>query len=208
MGTLVGTAEYISPEALFGSQTQSTPSVDIWAYGCIVYEILFGATPFFSSSHYAIFHSVMSYARGSFSLQFPKECSCSDANQDFIKNLLCPDISQRLGSRDDVGIDENYYHSIRSHEFFTDLSWDELDQGIITPPYLPPKPDWLMKPFPMRSTSSNGSRRKILEDWILEDEATPLAVITPETTSMLRAREEYPCDHYYEKEGEEKSDIF
>lgn len=209
--TLVGTAEYISPEALFGGKNQLASSVDIWAYGCIIYEMLVGSTPFYNPSHYVIFHNVMSYARGAFSLKLSK-VGCSDVNQDFIRNLLCPDSSQRLGSKDDVGVDENYYHSLRSHDFFSNICWERLDQDLISPPHTPPEPDWLMKPFPMRSTSASrdGSRRLVLEDWILEDDATPLAVVdaTAETAFNINTREEYTCDHYCEKEGEEKSDFF
>jgi len=46
--TFCGTAEYVSPEVL-----HSMPygrSVDWWAFGCLIYELLTGTSPFLSSS--------------------------------------------------------------------------------------------------------------------------------------------------------------
>merc|ERR1712157_169697 len=90
--TLFGTAEYISPEALLGSKI--LPSVDIWGYGCILYEILLGTTPFYNPSHYVIFHSVIGYARGTHNMSLPE---LEESTTSFLQELLQPDCHQRLG---------------------------------------------------------------------------------------------------------------
>ena len=36
--SFVGTAQYVSPEVLTGQPT--TPAVDLWALGCILYQVL------------------------------------------------------------------------------------------------------------------------------------------------------------------------
>ena len=44
--TLVGTAAYMAPEAAFGEEVENEASRDIYALGCIAYELLTGRTPF------------------------------------------------------------------------------------------------------------------------------------------------------------------
>eukprot|EP00656_Telonema_subtile_P007817 TRINITY_DN1366_c0_g2_i1.p1 TRINITY_DN1366_c0_g2~~TRINITY_DN1366_c0_g2_i1.p1 ORF type:complete len:521 (+),score=112.10 TRINITY_DN1366_c0_g2_i1:693-2255(+) len=48
-GDFVGTPEYISPEAVEngkGCYGEVTTSTDMWAFGCVVYQLLMGGTPF------------------------------------------------------------------------------------------------------------------------------------------------------------------
>ena len=44
--TRAGSLNYISPEVLSGKDSSSLPSVDIWAIGCILYEMLTGRKMF------------------------------------------------------------------------------------------------------------------------------------------------------------------
>jgi serine/threonine protein kinase len=49
-GTFVGTAYYVSPEML--NHNTASAASDLWAFGCIIYRMLFGKTPFEGSSDY------------------------------------------------------------------------------------------------------------------------------------------------------------
>jgi len=43
-GSFVGTAEYVSPEML--NHTYCGKAGDLWALGCIIYQLFAGKTPF------------------------------------------------------------------------------------------------------------------------------------------------------------------
>jgi len=43
-GQMMGTLEYVAPEVIRGAET--SPAVDVYAYGCLVFELLTGRTPF------------------------------------------------------------------------------------------------------------------------------------------------------------------
>lgn len=42
--SFVGTAQYVSPELL--TDKPVTPSSDLWAFGCIIYQMISGLPPF------------------------------------------------------------------------------------------------------------------------------------------------------------------
>ncbi|KAJ3025137.1 pkb-activating kinase-like protein, partial [Rhizophlyctis rosea] len=54
--SFVGTAEYCSPELL--NDRQATESSDIWAIGCILYQLLSGKPPFRASNDYQTFQKI------------------------------------------------------------------------------------------------------------------------------------------------------
>ena len=55
--TVCGTPEYMAPE-IFLNKGYGMP-VDWWAFGCILYEILVGITPFFDNDPILIFKKVL-----------------------------------------------------------------------------------------------------------------------------------------------------
>lgn len=42
--SFVGTAQYVSPELL--TDKRASPSSDLWAFGCIIYQMISGLPPF------------------------------------------------------------------------------------------------------------------------------------------------------------------
>lgn len=51
--SFVGTALYISPEML--QENKFYPASDLWALGCIIYQMRVGVTPFMGSVDYEVF---------------------------------------------------------------------------------------------------------------------------------------------------------
>ena len=55
--SFIGTAEYISPEVIMGNNV-STES-DLWAFGCIIYQMFVGHSPFREKTEYLIFKKIL-----------------------------------------------------------------------------------------------------------------------------------------------------
>lgn len=105
--SFVGTAEYVSPE-LLDSKYCGKPG-DIWAYGCILYQMVAGKPPFKATNEYLTFQKItkLQYA---FSAGFPLIL------RDLIKQILVLQPSRR------AKIDQ-----IRLHYFFHELDFDNED---------------------------------------------------------------------------------
>lgn len=113
--TFVGTAQYVSPEMLTNKKISGM--CDIWAFGCMLYQMITNSPPFSGGNEYMIFQKIhnLDYT---FPENFP-----SDA-KNLIESILKMDSSERLGAKDDV---ENVgYISIRNHPYFSPLKsdWD------------------------------------------------------------------------------------
>ena len=87
--TFVGTAEYISPEVL--NDCEVGPETDLWALGCIVYQMYTGHSPFKDKTEYLVFRKILEQ-----NMTIPKELQMEVAN--LIKALLMADPLRRLGS--------------------------------------------------------------------------------------------------------------
>ncbi|KAF6777792.1 hypothetical protein AHF37_02491 [Paragonimus kellicotti] len=96
----VGTPDYLSPEVLL-SQGAGGGSygfeVDWWALGVLIYEMLYGDTPFYSETLVNTYAKIMSHANH---LKFPEGLAVSEEGLDFMKQLL-RDRETRLGSGPD-----------------------------------------------------------------------------------------------------------
>lgn len=125
-GSFVGTAQYVSPEVLQGKET--TKAADLWALGCIIYQMIAGLPPFRGSSDYLIFREIMNL-----NLVFPEGF---DKNaEDLVRKLLKLDPEERIGAQDKDG----RYESIRTHPFFEKINWDTIrrEKPPRINPYLP-----------------------------------------------------------------------
>lgn len=54
--TFVGTYQYVSPELLENDECSN--SSDLWAIGCILYEMIVGTTPFVAENEYQTFENI------------------------------------------------------------------------------------------------------------------------------------------------------
>jgi len=154
----VGTAGYVSPEMIHGNNEEELaedskiyPAMDLWSFGCLIYCMMVGKSPFHILGEDLPIQSMQEYANGKRQLHFP---SFIDSNtKDLILSLLAVDLKERIGVKDNViesifvGAEMKHYTSIRNHAFFLTAEetyiWslkEELD-----PPYKPEQPDWLAK---------------------------------------------------------------
>ncbi|XBW34617.1 hypothetical protein QEN19_000183 [Hanseniaspora menglaensis] len=114
--SFVGTAEYVSPELLNDSYTDY--KCDIWAFGCILFQMIAGKPPFKAANEYLTFQKVqkIQYA---FTAGFPAVI------RDLVKRLLIKQPEQRLEIVD-----------IKSHLFYKDISFSTIWKE--TPPPIKP----------------------------------------------------------------------
>jgi serine/threonine protein kinase len=109
--TFCGTREYVAPEML--SNKPYGTSVDVWAYGILLYEILCGRTPFFSRQRDEIYERIEKAH-----VFYPKGMSADV--QDLLTGLLQRNVDKRLGSGSE-GLD-----AIKKHAWFAEINWDHL----------------------------------------------------------------------------------
>eukprot|EP01134_Creolimax_fragrantissima_P004204 CFRG4204T1 len=120
--SFVGTAEYVSPELLKNKQTSMAS--DLWALGCIIYQIIAGRPPFKGVNEYQTFELV-----GNASYEFPSHFP--EKARDLITNLLQVDPTKRLGCPEMGG-----YEVLKAHAFFEGTDWDVV--LTMEPPELRP----------------------------------------------------------------------
>jgi 3-phosphoinositide dependent protein kinase-1 len=120
--SFVGTAHYVSPEML--TNKSATANSDLWAFGCILYQMIAGLPPFRAPNEYLIFQKIINLE-----YEFPE--GFNEAALNLVENLLQISPSKRLGANDDIHT--NGYVSIKEHEFFIPLAknWSLINE---TPP--------------------------------------------------------------------------
>lgn len=106
--SFVGTAEYVSPE-LLESKYCGKPG-DIWAFGCIIYQMIAGKPPFRAPNEYLTFQKItkLQYA---FSAGFPTVI------RDLVKQIFVLQPSKRATIAD-----------IERHYFFLSINFNDFDQ--------------------------------------------------------------------------------
>ncbi|KAK9061601.1 hypothetical protein SSX86_018783 [Deinandra increscens subsp. villosa] len=119
--SFVGTHEYLAPEIIKGKGHGSP--VDWWTFGILLYELLYGRTPFKGTGDDDTLANVVS--RG---LEFPNSPIVSFHARDLIKSLLQKEPENRLGSSKGAA-------EIKQHRFFEGLNWALI--RCATPPETP-----------------------------------------------------------------------
>ncbi|VDD74359.1 unnamed protein product [Mesocestoides corti] len=114
----IGTPDYIAPEILRAAEdSHGTFGVecDYWSLGVVMYEMLFGETPFYSENLIQTYSQIMNFEK---TFKIPEdEGHVSDAAKDLLKRFIC-DRKQRYGRN---GIEE-----IVNHPFFNGIDWENI----------------------------------------------------------------------------------
>ena len=119
--SFVGTAEYVSPELL--TDKNACKASDLWAFGCIIYQLLTGRPPFKAANEYMTFQKIVG-------LDYDFPPGFPPAARDLVERLLVLDPQRRLS-----------IEHIKNHEFFDGVKFGRGLWRMKAPrlkPYVPP----------------------------------------------------------------------
>ncbi|CDY13336.1 BnaC06g14210D [Brassica napus] len=119
--SFVGTHEYLAPEIIKGEGHGA--AVDWWTFGVLLYELLYGKTPFKGYNNDETLANVVLQ-----NVKFPDSPLVSFQAKDLIRGLLVKEPENRFGS-------EKGSAEIKRHPFFEGLNWALIRCAI--PPELP-----------------------------------------------------------------------
>ncbi|PKA55928.1 Serine/threonine-protein kinase OXI1 [Apostasia shenzhenica] len=118
--SFVGTEEYMAPEIIKGKGHDF--AVDWWCLGVVLYEMLYGRTPFRGQNRKETFYRIINIS--------PEISGEPTALRDLIGRLLEKDPARRIGDNE-----------IRLHEFFRGVDWGLLFK-LARPPFIPVGAEW------------------------------------------------------------------
>ncbi len=101
--SFVGTAEYVSPELL--NHKGACKASDLWALGCVIYQLLVGRPPFKANNEFLTFQKIIN-------LEYNFPAGFPEVARDLVERLLVSDPSRRL----------SIVH-IKNHKFFEGTTW-------------------------------------------------------------------------------------
>ncbi|XP_043350115.1 3-phosphoinositide-dependent protein kinase 1 isoform X8 [Dermochelys coriacea] len=139
--SFVGTAQYVSPELL--TEKSACKSSDLWALGCIIYQLVAGLPPFRAGNEYLIFQKIIKLEYDFPEKFFPKA-------KDLVEKLLYDNLLSQFGCMQVSGSAsshsltapetshpqtsgniEQYIHDLDNNSFELDLQFSEDEKKLL-----------------------------------------------------------------------------
>jgi len=125
---MCGTPEFLAPEFIFSRGYDQR--VDWWAFGCVLYEMLFAASPFVTNDLKTTFTRICDAASGKLPTNMREDLNQTDESAaKFLRGLVCNKETRLAGSGN---LDE-----ITNHAYFEDFQWEHFREATMKPPPMP-----------------------------------------------------------------------
>jgi len=150
----LGTTDYSSPEVIRGEVSDLSVGVDLWSFGCIIYAMWEGASPFHNKSDALSVKEIMNHHSGGKELLANRKVTIDENWMSLILDLLSPEPSSRIGLNDYLEKEKKGDVSSNSEAEFTyryttirarTACWKEAETTDNEKIFQSPDPPWCLQ---------------------------------------------------------------